>query len=217
MASLDPDDNASDAALLRRLQRLATLPVDTGALDQRLRRAIPLPRRHLRRFGAGLVAGAAALLVMGVVVFSVLAAAPTQASLADLTHAYQSAVARLPGTAGRFNGSTAAAAMAQSCKCLPGLKSCPMASMNSCYMTEIRHHQVSCALLSSGAHPVVVLTGNHMAGPRGQRVHFQGVQYQVVRTDRLNVVEIAHRGRWICLMGQSSPAALLTLAARLRN
>ena len=217
MPTSDPKDNAFDAVLARRLRRLATIPVDTGALDQRLRQAIVLPRRNLRQFGVGLVAGAAAFLAMGLVLFSILSAVPTRASLADLTHAYRSAMARSPVSAGRFTESKAAAAIAQACICLPGLKTCHMARMNSCYMTEIRHQQVSCAMLSSGSHPVVVLTGNHIAGPRGQRVHFQGVQYQVVRTHDLNLVEAKRHGHWMCLMGRSSPAALLALASHLRD
>ena len=217
MSTPDPKDNAFDAALVRRLRGLATLPVDTGALDRRLSRAILRPRRNLRRFGVGLAAGAAAFLAMGWVLFSILAAAPARASLADLTHAYQLAVARGPLHAAQFTRSSAAAALAQACTCLPGLKTCPMAKMNSCYMIELGHHQISCALLSSASQPVVVLTGNRVAGPRGQKVYFQGLQYQVVRTDHLNLIQGARHGRWICLMGRSSPATLLKLASRLRN
>ncbi|NNM88853.1 MAG: hypothetical protein HKL95_10095 [Phycisphaerae bacterium] len=217
MSTPDPKDNAFDAALVRRLRGLATLPVDTGALDQRLRRAIPGPRRNLRRFGVGLAAGAAAFLMMGWVLFSILSATLARASLADLTHAYQLAVSRGPVHAAQLTGSSAAAALAQACTCLPGLKTCPMAKMSSCYMIEIGHHQISCALLSSAAHPVVLLTGNRVAGPKGQTVNFQGIQYQVVRTDHLNLIEGARHGRWMCLMGRSSPATLLRLASRLRN
>ena len=217
MDSLDPKDDAFEAALVRRLRGLVTLPVDTGALDQRLRLAISPPHKNLRRFGMGLMAGAAALLAMGLVLFSILSPTPARASLADLTHVYQSAVARRSAAAARLHRTTAAAAMAQACTCLPGLKTCPMAATNSCYMTEIRHHQVSCTLLSSGIHPVVVLTGRHIAGPKGKRLHFQGLEYQVVQTHRLNMVEALRRGHWMCVMGRSSPAELLSLASRLQH
>ncbi len=216
MDSLDPKDDAFEAALVRRLRGLVTLPVDTGALDQRLRLAISPPHKNLRRFGMGLMAGAAALLAMGLVLFSILSPTPARASLADLTHVYQSAVARR-SAADWLHRKTAAAAMAQACTCLPGLKTCPMAKMHSCYMTEIRHHQVSCTLLSSGIHPVVVLTGSHIAGPKGKRLHFQGVEYQVLQTHRLNMVEALRHGHWMCVLGRGSPAELLALASRLQH
>lgn len=215
MTTPEPTHDALDAALARRLRKLATLPVDTSALDQRLRRVIAPPQRNLKRFGAGAMAAAAALLAMGLVLFSILSAEPTRASLTDLTHAYQSAVARLPARVSKYPMSKAA--MAQACACLPGLKMCTMATMHSCYMTKIQHCPVSCTLLSPGVRPVVVLTGQGIVGPPGKMVHFGGVEYELVAAHGLNFVEATGHGHWMCLMGRSSPAALLRVASRLHG
>ena len=196
------------ATISNRFSRLATLPVDTTALDRAVVAIISPRRRYLLPWRLAASGLAAALILMAVILIPLLMPHNSRASTRDLSRLYERMVAA-PSATGVGGGPT---------KDLMRMCSPEMGRLASCCLQTIHHHQVACMLVKHGKQTVglVVVPAGELAYPQGHLVHKGGRSFIVQTSGRLNMVIRPGKQHWVCVMGLQSVNDLLTIANQLR-
>jgi hypothetical protein len=216
MTQDNPLSDAADAAISRRLARLAALPVDTSGLEKALAKQLPPPpgRIRLRAWWKPLTAVAASLLLIGTLAAVLLPGREAQASSIQMAQMHQDIVAgRIPTMhAGSIEeANRAIAAMAGN---FPSLPTPPAAHAMACCMRNVGKKKVACVLLDSGNVPVTMTVANasDVESPTSGATVRDGVTYHVQSVGELNMVMTERDGRWLCFVGALPVERLMDLA-----
>jgi hypothetical protein len=208
----------TEAAIARRLARLATLPVDTTSLDRALRRQLPpAPGARSRRRGwwAGVSAIAASVVLVGLIALSMLQGREAQASSLQMAQMHQDIVSGKIPTMHASSIDEANQAIAAMAGNFPKLPEPPEAQTMACCMRNVGKKKVACVLLDSGHTPVTmaVASAADVESPRSPVTVRDGVSYHVQAVGELNMVMTERDNRWICFVGALPAEKLMDLAA----
>ena len=218
-----------DQATAQRLRRLDALPVETGRLDQSLRKQIPAANAHPWRTWRSLRAVAASLLVgmvlAGILLMSTLSG-PVQASAMQMAKVHEDLVSgRAPVTQVDSIEAAGRALVAQWPQA-PDLPSVPddtdktllSAHVMACCMKSVKNKKMACVLIKKEGMPITMVVANShdVTGQHGTKLLRGGVAYYFQTVGKLNMVMAERQGRWVCLMGQVSNEQLMDLAEHLQ-
>jgi hypothetical protein len=216
MTQDNPLSDAADAAISRRLARLAAMPVDTSGLEKALAKRLPPPPGQMRprAWWKPLMAVAASLLLIGTLAAVLLPGREAQASSIQMAQMHQDIVAgRIPTMrAGSIEeANRAIAAMAGN---FPSLPTPPAAHAMACCMRNVGKKKVACVLLDSGSVPVTmtVASASDVESPTSGATVRDGVTYHVQSVGDLNMVMTERDGRWLCFVGALPVERLMDLA-----
>lgn len=199
-----------EAAIVGRLSRLASRPVDLTRLQQRIEAEIPRQAQESRgRFqwrawvGRPLRA-VAALLMVGVTIAALLLASssgPALASPIALAQLHESVVAH-DGTA-LASMEVANAALAGQWPQAPALPDVPDEQVMSCCIQKLGRARAACVLLKVDGQRVTMAAADaaDVRMPDRPRTQRGGTAFQVEATGSLNMVMTRRDGKWYCLIG----------------
>ena len=216
---LDQENSKLDEAVARRLRRLGTMPVDTSALESRLRAEIGIvpPRRLWLRPMRAIAAGIALVAVITAVFLST-SGGPVLASPSQMAQMHHELVAGHNGIMQVNSIDAANAALSKDWPDSPRIPGVPPEHVMACCMKSVKSKKVACVLLRNENVPVTMTVANasDMRLPKSPTIQRDGVTYHVQSEGSLSMVMTERHGRWICLIGELSPERLVDLAAKLR-
>jgi len=215
---LDQENSKLDEAVAKRLRRLGTMPVDTSALESRLRAEIGIvpPRRLWLRPMRAIAAGIALVAVITAVFLST-SGGPVLASPSQMAQMHHELVAGHNGIMQVNSIDAANAALSKDWPDSPRIPGVPPEHVMACCMKSMKSKKVACVLLKNEGVPVTMTIANaaDMRLPTSPTIQRGGITYHVQSEGSLNVVMAERQGRWICLIGQLPAERLVDLAMKL--
>ncbi len=213
-----------EKATADRLARLATLPVDTSRLAERLRQQIPMPEASLssKRFWLRPMRLAASILLLigGIIAITVFSSSgPALASPDVLAHVHEEMLTDQMHSMRKVTSiDAAAAAISEQWPQRPPLPDMPQDQVMACCVHEVGHKKMACIALLVNEVPVTmaVADSGDIKTPQGATLVRDGVTYHVQSAHGVNMVMNERGGRWVCLMGRLSVDQLIEMATKLR-
>ena len=210
-----------DAALSRRLARLATVPVDSSNLERRLRAKMAEPeappRQPIVMRWRRPLAGIAALLLVGVFIGLALinTASPVVAAPTELARVHRDVIA---GEAEAFQITSINQAnqiIASQSQTAPTLPQHVTGDVRTCCLHRIQGVLVVCLQLEYRGQPVtlVVAHGRELCSRDGTVIQRGGTEYMTHDVEGLNMVMTNQADHWLCVMGELPTDQLVDLAA----
>jgi hypothetical protein len=215
-------DDALDRAMIARLSKLRTKPVDTSNLDKALRARIPVSRRPWRVLSLRPIrAAAASLVLVSAIVTAIMLSAssgPALAEPAQMAQVHHDIVSgRFPVM--RVDSIEAANRMLNSqSPDAPTLPQVPDTHVMACCMKSIHNKKMACVLLKNDGVPItlaVASAADMKLGP-APVLKRNGIDYRMQTVGNLNMVMTEHDGKWLCLMGEVPADRLTEVAAQVR-
>jgi hypothetical protein len=218
----DANSTRQDEAVAARLRKLSTLPVDVRRLERRIQSEIPRPKRELRtiRWLRPLTAVAASLTIAAIALAALLwtGSGQVMASPAQMAQFHQEILENKIHVTRVDSIDAASQVLAAQWPQGPDLPRAPEAHVMACCMNSIENKKVACVLLNSEGTPITmsVAKASDMRSPVGEKVARNGVKYHVASSGAVNMVSAERNGRWVCLIGETSPDRLITIAEQLQ-
>jgi hypothetical protein len=205
-----------------RLQRLASVQVDTSRLERRLDAALAADERSaaqsMRVVWARRVVAAAAMLLLAFAAFMVVdrSARPVLAEPFELTDLHQRLVHEGAGLAAAWSVAEAnrrIAVQATDGPVVPGLAATRALYVRSCCLAHVRGRLVAAVLMEADGQAVtlVVAEARDFAGPVGQVIERDGRRLLAHRLNDLDMVVTRNGDRWLCVMGDAGHVSRETL------
>ncbi len=217
-----PNQDLLDQVTSERLAKLATRPIDTSHLENRLEAALhdevgptKTPTGWLMLWSRPLIGFAAAMLILGSVAFVVLQFSGASAMAApsglaeihfDVTH----------GFTPHLEVSTIEEAnriLAEQSSDFVALPQLP-GNLQSCCLHEHAGKMLTCAVVEHKGQlaTIAVARGADLRSPEGDELNFGNQTYVVHRANGITMVMRSEADRWLCVMGQTSPEVLAEIA-----
>ncbi len=220
----DNFDDERDLAVVGRLSRLRTMPVDTKRLERLLEGKIPPApgqNRPMRlRWLRPLRAIAASLLVMaliGALVWTT-SGGPVMASAAEMARLHRDMVSGRVAVMKVDSIAQAGKLLSGKWPDQPGLPQAPDTHLMACCMQSVKDRKVACLLFNSDGQAVTVSVArsSELRLPQSPTMQRNGQAYHVEQSGELNMVSTQRDGRWICLIGELPVDQLIEIAHGLR-
>lgn len=223
MDSNNPNDRLEQATAAR-LAELRTMPVDTSALADRLRRQLPQPVAAKRRSFIllhPLRAAAAGFVIVAILLAAIISSSsgPAMASAEQMARMHDEIVAGHSGMVMKVSSlDAAAAALSERWPKAPSLPDMPEDHVMACCVHEIGRKKMACVSLTVDNVPITmaVAASADVKSPQGTDLVRDGVTYKVQSAQGVNMAMAERSGRWVCLMGRLPVDRLIELASKLR-
>lgn len=215
-------DGDFDEAIITRLARLRTMPVDTSRLDKALRSRIPQPQTKPRTFWLRPLHAVAASFVLLAALAAVLVLnASSGPALADATQMAQVHEDMVSGRIPVMQVSSIADAnrmLAWQAPGTPALPQVPQEHVMACCMKSVHNKKMACVLLKDKDVPVTLAVANaaELKLPAAPMQERNGTTYRVQSVGKLSMVMTERNGKWLCLIGQLPAERLMDLATEVR-
>lgn len=221
-----------DQAVVQRLARLRSVPVDVSRLDASLQGRIPphpapsAPRvtplwigRAVGRLGP-VRAAAASLLVMATLaaVLLVSSTGPVVAAPAEMADVHQRLISGESPITRVDSVEEARQVLRSQWSDAPTLPEIPAEHVAACCLRSVQNRRVACLLLDGHGGPVSVVVGRakDFRLPEGPTRTINGITYRVGASGGMHLVMTEHAGRMICVIGEVEVERLVDLASELR-
>jgi hypothetical protein len=204
-------------AIIRRLARLATMPVNTARLEQAFLSTTARVHGWYWRWFCSSTAIAAGVLVIIAVGLALLPSRTAIASPSELTQIHRDIVAGKIPTVQVESIDEANKAIAAIAGEFPTLPTPPAGHKMACCIRSIGNKNVACVLLQNGGVPVTMAVADAAPVATSKSVirERDGQRYHVQNVGELNMVVIERQGRWVCLIGEVPVDKLIAVAAEL--
>ena len=218
------NDQRWEQAVVGRLSKLRTMPVEAGRLAAALQAQIPRPGRRTRTLWLSLrsVGAVAASIVLLATLTAALVlttmSRPALASPAQMARLHEELVSGKAPSARVDSLEAANRVLAGEHPHFPALPTLPADHVMACCMTEVKDKKVACVLMQLEGVPVslMIARSEDMRVPASSVTVRDGVRYHVQASGTLNMVMTERDGRWVCIIGQPSSERLIEVAAGLK-
>lgn len=228
MTYKNPNHERLDEATRRRLARLASKPVDTTRLEERLNKAIesqqpsnPLSRPAPLGWWRPVSRIAAVVAVVGLVglLLIPLLSTPAVASSTDLARLHREVMAGEPDLVPATNFAQATHNIQRLWARAPKLPEPTVGQITASCLHNVADRDVACLKLEFNGQPITMVVGHSrevVCSAEHQQITLDGRTYLVHDRDGVRMVMVSRQGRWVCLMGSLSIDELMEVADGLR-
>ena len=221
----DNDTTRQDEAVMARLRKLSSFPVDLSRLERQIRAEIPGPEQPRQRSSSmrlfrPLAAVAASITILVIIAAAVLTASSGQvmASPAQMAQFHQQIVSNEIPVTKVDSIEAAGRVLANQWPQSPDLPRAPEAHVMACCMKSNKDKNIACVLLRSEGTPITmsVAKASDMKSPAGEKVVRNGATFHLMSSGALNMVSTERDGRWVCLIGETSTDRLINIVQQLQ-
>jgi hypothetical protein len=225
---MTPDNKQTrlDELTQARLTKLASRPVDTSAVADRLRaemdrqrddhEAKPLVFPAWSRWVSRGVAAAVLLIVAALFVTSQ-SGSPVYAAPAEMAQLHRDLVNGRAPVIPVSDIAEAQRAIESKWAAAPALPDRWDDNVHACCLRDLQSRQVACILVKQddAAVTVVVARTKDFQSPEGPTVQYNGRSYVAHSRDGVNMVMTQEKDRWMCLMSELPVEDLLAMAGKI--
>lgn len=213
-----------EEAVVSRLARLRSMPVDTSRIEKALRAQIPRPEQSSAARAwpwlRPMRAIAASVLVVSALVTVLLlstASGPVLASPSHVAELHQDIVLGRVPVVQVDSIAEANDVLSRKWPNSPEVPSVPENHVMACCMQSLKDKKVACVLMKQQSVPVSLMVAHakDMRAPTSPVKVRNGARYHVQSVGALNMVMTERQGRWACLIGELPAETLIDVAQQL--